>query len=76
MCARRYVPKSFCMETFVAETFCAETLCAVLWIRNYFFRIRIWIWIPFSAEFWIRIPKKIVMDPDPDPISKKFRIRP
>jgi hypothetical protein len=29
----------------------------VLWIRtgNYFFRIRIW--IPFSAEFWIRIRK-------------------
>jgi hypothetical protein len=26
----------------------------VLWIRNYFFRIR----IPFSAEFWIRIRKK------------------
>jgi hypothetical protein len=24
---------------------------AVLWIRNYFLRIR----IPFSAEFWIRI---------------------
>jgi hypothetical protein len=27
---------------------------AVLWYRNYFFRIR----IPFSAEFWIRIRKK------------------
>jgi hypothetical protein len=48
---------------------------AVLWIRNYFFRIRIWIWIPFSAEFWIRIQKKIVTDPDPDPTSKKFRIQ-
>jgi hypothetical protein len=32
------------------------TVPAVLWIRNYFFRIRIW--IPFSAEFWIRIRKK------------------
>jgi hypothetical protein len=32
-------------------------LTAVLWIRNYFFRIRIRIWIPFSAEFWIRIQK-------------------
>jgi hypothetical protein len=41
----------------------------VLWIRNYFFRIR----IPFSAEFWIRIPKTIVSDPDPT--SKKFRIQ-
>jgi hypothetical protein len=29
-------------------------LRAVMWIRNYFFRIR----IPFSAEFWIRIRKK------------------
>jgi hypothetical protein len=29
-------------------------LChSVLWIRNYFFRIR----IPFAAEFWIRIQK-------------------
>jgi hypothetical protein len=28
---------------------------AVLWIRNYFFRIRIRIRIPFSSEFWIRI---------------------
>jgi hypothetical protein len=45
-------------------------ITAVLWIRNYFFRIR----IPFSDEFWIRI-KKIVMDPDPDPTSKKFRIQ-
>jgi hypothetical protein len=27
--------------------------CSVLWIRNYFFRIR----ITFSAEFWIRIQK-------------------
>jgi hypothetical protein len=26
----------------------------VLWVRNYFFRIR----IPFPAEFWIRIQKK------------------
>jgi hypothetical protein len=26
----------------------------VLWILNYFFRIR----IPFSAKFWIRIQKK------------------
>jgi hypothetical protein len=28
-------------------------LVTVLWIRNYFFRIR----IPFSAKFWIRIKK-------------------
>jgi hypothetical protein len=47
----------------------------VLWIRNYFFRIRIL--IPFSAEFWIRIKKNVT---DPDPTSKnvriQFRIRP
>jgi hypothetical protein len=53
---------------------------SALWIRNYFFRIWIRIWIPFSAEFWIRIRKKIVTDPDTDPTSKKFwiqfRIRP
>jgi hypothetical protein len=47
----------------------------VLWIRNYFFRIRIR--IPFSAEFWIRI-KKIVTDPDPagNKFWIQFRIRP
>jgi hypothetical protein len=32
------------------------TLNPVLWIRNYFFRIR----IPFSTEFWIRI--RILLD--------------
>jgi hypothetical protein len=34
----------------------AEAVKAVLWIRNYFFRIR----IPFSVEFWIRI--RILLD--------------
>jgi hypothetical protein len=35
-------------------------LKSVLWIRNYFFRIRIQ--IPFSSEFWIRIQIRILID--------------
>jgi hypothetical protein len=33
----------------------------VLWIRNYFFRIRILIRIPFSSEFCIRIRIRILL---------------
>jgi hypothetical protein len=40
----------------------------VLWIRNYFFCIRIR--IPFSSEFWIRIWIRILLDLQkvPDPV--------
>jgi hypothetical protein len=38
------------------EALQVPTLFTVLWVRNYFFQIR----IPFSAEFWIRI--RILLD--------------
>jgi predicted O-methyltransferase YrrM len=41
------------IEFIVGDFF--QVMCRTeLWIRNYFFRIR----VPFSAEFWIRIRKK------------------
>jgi hypothetical protein len=44
----------------VTRILCQDPVGAVLWIRNYFFPIRIR--IPFSVEFWIRIWIRILLD--------------